>query len=583
MNQVPYDTADNDFSDPSTWACTDGLGRELSTFENTGPKRENKYVGIFYWTWHLINSHRGTANITNVLKEHPGIEHDFNSPYWGKYPTYFWDEPLYGYYTKDKWVYRKHAELLAAAGVDVIFFDCTNGTRLFLDVLEVLAEAFLEARRDGIKAPCFTFLMPWGDEADAIDLREMYNKIYSVDKYRELWFFWKGKPLVLGTSGGLNENDEADRIIKQFFTFRSVQMSYFIQQSEERQWGWLAIYPQASYLIDGVKEEISVGTAQNYCRETGLTAMNGENVFGRTYTVKSGRDCSENAVLYGANLKEQFEYALEEDPELIFITGWNEWIAGRFDCWQGVVNAFPDEFSPEYSRDIEPSAGILKDHYYYQMTDYIRKFKGVNFINKVPACDGIDIYGSTEQWSQIKPYYKGYSSNSFNRDDVGFLDICYTNNTGRNIIKGSKVAHDNSYIYFMAETIDPISPCNDPMWMQLFISVKTGDAEMPNWETYTHVVNRVSPLNGRAVLEKSVGGWNWSSVGSTEFSVNGNILQIRIPKADLCVCDDDFEIRFKWSDNCQEKGDIMAFYQNGSTAPIGRFQYRYIACINKNL
>ena len=27
--------------------------------------------------------------------------------------------------------------------------------------------------------------------------------------------------------------------------------------------------------------------------------------------------------------------------EIIFVTGWNEWIMGRFDEWMGIENAFP--------------------------------------------------------------------------------------------------------------------------------------------------------------------------------------------------------------------------------------------------
>ena len=40
------------------------------------------------------------------------------------------------------------------------------------------------------------------------------------------------------------------------------------------------------------------------------------------YTSK-GYDTSENALLKGANFAEQFEYALEVDPKVIFVTGQN--------------------------------------------------------------------------------------------------------------------------------------------------------------------------------------------------------------------------------------------------------------------
>lgn len=87
---------------------------------------------------------------------------------------------------------------------------------------------------------------------------------------------------------------------------------------------------------------------------------------------------TENALLYGLNFQQQWKYAIEADPEFIFITGFNEWIAGRFDEWNGTENALPDQFSPKYSRDIEPSIGILKDHCYYQLVENVRRFKGTD-------------------------------------------------------------------------------------------------------------------------------------------------------------------------------------------------------------
>ena len=48
-----------------------------------------------------------------------------------------------------------------------------------------------------------------------------------------------------------------------------------------------------------------------------------------------------------------------------------------------MTNAFPDECNDAFSRDIEPTKGKLKDHYYYQMVDFIRRYKGT----EAPAVD----------------------------------------------------------------------------------------------------------------------------------------------------------------------------------------------------
>ena len=117
--------------------------------------------------------------------------------------------------------------------------------------------------------------------------------------------------------------------------------------------------------------------------------MNGENIFGRTYTTE-GYDESDNAKSRGGNFAEQWEFALSVDPRIVFVTGWNEWIAGRYEFWPhdangkrnaaSVDNAFPDEFDETFSRDIEPTKGELKDSYYYQLVNYIRRFKGARAV-----------------------------------------------------------------------------------------------------------------------------------------------------------------------------------------------------------
>ena len=112
---------------PDTWAATDTLGRTLCGNAEAGDLKEDKIVAMFYWDWH--NSDRGTPlNVTEFLKQHPEIKNDYKSELWPTAATtYFWDEPIYGYYlTTDEWVIRRQAELLADAGVDVTSWTTTT-------------------------------------------------------------------------------------------------------------------------------------------------------------------------------------------------------------------------------------------------------------------------------------------------------------------------------------------------------------------------------------------------------------------------------------------------------------------------
>lgn len=73
-----------------------------------------------------------------------------------------------------------------------------------------------------------------------------------------------------------------------------------------------------------------------------------------------GFDQRADAYLYGWNFDEQWDNAYKIDPELVFVTGWNEWTSGAYykssDWPSDLYNiAFVDEFDWDHSRDVEPT------------------------------------------------------------------------------------------------------------------------------------------------------------------------------------------------------------------------------------
>lgn len=589
-------SADTDSKvNPSTWAATDGLGRTLSSFEETGTVKKDKFVGMFYWTWHYPWT-ADTKPVTtgSVLESFPEAVNDWEHPAWnGTYDgrPHFWDEPLFGFYTnKDEYVLRKHAELLADADIDVVIFDATNGTQLFTEGYEALLKVWSEARRDGIDTPDIAFMLNFSTRDDIrTQLYDLYENLYSKGRYEDFWFLWEGKPLIMANIGVLNVMKQKDREIFNFFTFRKNESTYFTDDFSinDGVWGWCSDYPQAKFgrSFSGKTEQICVSVAQN-ANENGLTAMNSpvgtvqgrsftEGAFSYTYTYK-GKEITvdkttENSLLYGLNFQQQFDYAIENDPEFIFVTGFNEWIAGRFKEWCGTENAFPDQFSPEYSRDIEPSAGILKDHYYYQLVENVRRFKGTKAPEKNDAFREIDINGPLSQWDSVLPEYNHYKNNTAQRDSAGWSGCYYKNNTGRNDIIKAKAAYDSENIYFYVETLEKLSPETDSNWMRLFIDTDESGIS-PNLNGFEFTVNRISPENGSAILERCSGSGNYEKVCSISYSVNENVLQLKIPRAALGLYDTAVLFRFKWADNISGE-DAMEFYQNGDAAPGGRFTF----------
>ena len=105
---------------PDYWTATDALGRTTPSEKSAGYKRNGKYVGIFYWTWRTdVQNNSNVLNISRVLRKYPQEANRFTNSIWNTNSGIWWDEPLLGYYkSSDDWVLRKHAQMLANAGID---------------------------------------------------------------------------------------------------------------------------------------------------------------------------------------------------------------------------------------------------------------------------------------------------------------------------------------------------------------------------------------------------------------------------------------------------------------------------------
>ena len=563
--------------------ATDALNRKLPDSEEVGGPRKGKFVGLFYWTWHTNFAALDVCIPSRVIEKYPDAAYDFNHPAWDKaIHTNLWGEPLFGFYRDtDRWVLRKHAEMLADAGVDMIMFDCTNGSFTWRESYTALCEVFAEARRDGVNTPQIAFMLAFGPtEGSRQAIISIYEDLYKPGKYDELFFKWKGKPLIMAYPEMLAdvEGDEAQtklhREIRNYFTFRPGQPVYNVGPKRNDQWGWLEIYPQHGFVknADGVYEQVTVGVSQNWTAHQGLSAMNTKGAFGRSYTHANGHNYSAESVNRGLNFAEQWERALELDPELIFITGWNEWIMGRFEVWQNQPNAFPDQFDQEHSRDIEPMRGGHGDNYYYQMVDGIRRFKGMPTEGLASAKKKIKIDGDFSDWQDVKPEYRATRGNTIHRDSKGWGKYVYTNTSGRNDIVATKVARDNKNIYFQVTCAETISEPCEKSWLNLFVDIDR--SRQTGWEGYDFMISNHTKA-GKATLLQTHEGWNWKPAAEIEYRVNGNSLELVIPRKLIGASGDNVEFEFKWVDNMQCEGDVYEFYLSGDAAPIGRFNFLY--------
>ncbi|MBE0654031.1 MAG: hypothetical protein IH594_09545, partial [Bacteroidales bacterium] len=648
-------------------------------------------------------------NITQILEQYPEAAHDADHPAWNGVTggAFWWDEPLFGYYrTTDEWVLRKHAEMLADAGVDVVFFDCTNGTLTWRSSYTVLLKVWDQARKDGVKTPQIVFLLPFAANSNSlISLHEIYTDLYQPQLYKDLWFTWKDKPLVMaypeslvamnGNTAGLKftatapfyainatcpswgdnignitlrlykwdadyatsiasepvaektfinfRDNEKIRLtfdpleageylweltngtqqagvwkwtdsvdpdvisyyngskttgnyeseisynpeysftplttgtnhvpveitvsigqevvnnMKEFFTFRPGQPDYVNGPSRNDHWGWLENHPQHGYVpkTEGGFEQATVGVAQNASDASGghAAAFNNPLTYGRSYTKANGQDTRPEAFLKGLNFQEQWDRGLEIDPDLIFITGWNEWIAGRWFDWDVKPFAFVDQYSAEKSRDIEPakSWGNKGDVYYMQLISNVRKFKGMQSQDTVSASKTIDI-SDIESWEGVLPEYHSYKGNTLHRDHPGQgSELIYTNTTGRNDLVMAKVARDETFVYFYIESADNLTDKSGSNWMRLFIDIDRNKST--GWEGYDFLINRISPSDS-AIIERSIDSWAWEKIGAAEYFIDGKSLILKIERQVLGIpAENGLNFEFKWSDNMQEDGN----------------------------
>ena len=548
----------------------DALGRTLSLPPDVLQPRSDRFVGLFYFSWLAQHGKNGPYDITKIVKEHPDAVMDPAHSAWGPLHAYHhWGESIFGYYTSDDaWVKRKHVQMLTDAGVDFLIIDATNAHPYIEQGLQLM-KILDEYQQQGWNVPKIVF---YTNSHSGKTIELLYEGLYKKNCYPNLWFHWDGKPMIVG------HPEECSDEIKTFFRIKKSQWPNEGKFHDDG-FPWIAFErPQHVFKnAKGENEVINVSVAQH----NGTIRFSSSAFYGDqknwTRSFHDGKnDPDPDAYQYGYNFTEQCTHVLEQDPKIVFITGWNEWIAMRFNGQAMKVPnepiMFVDLCDTNNSRDIEPMTGGFGDNYYVQMIEFIRQYKGVQSPQTKKKSVTINISGDFSQWNQAVLSFKDYVNDIPDRDVQGYGELRYINQTGRNDFDVMKVAEDREVLYFYAKTAAPITK-PDNHWMSLFIRTSNARAEN-SWEGYDFVLNRVTPSEGKAVLESSRGGWNWQAVANVAMKVEGNEIHVAIPKKTLGFAENrEAAFQFKWADNYQGEGHIDSFYLDGDAAPLGRLNY----------
>ncbi len=191
---------------------------------------------------------------------------------------------------------------------------------------------------------------------------------------------------------------------------------------------------------------------------------------------------------------------------------------------------------------------------------------------KAQGPSSISIDGSFSDWRNVAPEFRDTIGDTIHRDHKGYGDLVYQNNTGRNDFVISKAAYNEQNLFFFAQTKDPITPHTDPHWMLLLIdadqNTKTG------WLGYDYLINLETKNDNMTSIHEWIDK-QWKRTGTATYHVNGNGLELSIPRTAIQEIKDPPSFDFHWADNIQSFEGVSEFGLNGDSAPNRRWNYRY--------
>ena len=568
----------------SNWSGADDLGRKLPTYEETGPPKSDRWVGLFYSLWHKNLRHMPSAfNMTEFLKARPRFM-DFTAhpPGGPDFPEFYWAEPHFGYYrSADPWIIRKHLVLLADAGVDYLIFDTTNA-QLYDEELTVLLQIGEELQAKGVKVPLFAFFLNYEPEWKA---ESLYKNWYQPGKHDSMWFRWAGKPLILSSmpaDGAKLKEPALLPAVQGYFTWRPT-WAFFESKDAPGRWRFMDSHPQHPALgPDGKVEQLCVSKSLgaplwNNMKTASVSCVPGyEPVYNDQWLSKDAPK--------GLYFEEQWKVANKVGAPMLMVTGWNEWTAAVWETPDVVFlnrktvagqGHLVDEFNMEFNRDIEPMRDGYRDNYYWQFVSNMRRYKGM-VPPPAPSPPKIIALERPADWADVRPVFHDANGDVANRScDATMPGTHYADNSSRNDLVLAQLARDNKSLFFHVQTAAPLTPATDENWMMLYLDADANPAT--GWYGYDFLVNRSRDGNTCSLERYNAASKTWEKVAMVPLQWADNQLTVSIPRETLGAGTAAATLKrdFKWVENIPVSADIMDFYGKGDAAPDARFNYHF--------
>jgi glycoprotein endo-alpha-1,2-mannosidase len=229
--------------------------------------------------------------------------------------------PLLGdYKTSDPEVVRQHLRWLRRAGVDVIFYDlCRVQPELtILDLpkqktLQLIIEELSHQDKEPRKLQLAIWMEKWNSNPTAAEYRFGLDYIRKNLAGRDFYCRHDGKPLVVTY---LNKpSPEIDRLDQEYAPLLTIRRISPFRDVK----GWRYFGP------DGDKECMTVNPgADGFMEEAFITKYIEKKPVDDEAFRKRGRAAVEQRA-DGQYFENQLLQARQVDPQLIFISGWNDW------------------------------------------------------------------------------------------------------------------------------------------------------------------------------------------------------------------------------------------------------------------
>jgi hypothetical protein len=626
-----------------TWVGTDALGREMPTYKEVGQLKKDhlRVVGIFYITWHLDRFHDIKSpymgDITRILKADPKARLTVDNPVWS-HEWYHWGEPENGYFlSKDKYVIRKDMSMLSDAGVDVLVMDVTNAVR-YWDEWRVVFSVMEKMRSEGNKVPKFCF---WAFNGPVITVvQDLYDKIYKSEKYKDLWFYWDGKPLLLyngnptvdaNGNGVKNPNPHYDstaltnphnphygdpdyttkyytgytKEVKKFFTLRTMWWGYYKWAGKrfvgtEDNWSFgldmgnkmvRSLTPdQLASKHNGENEEFAVTPAQHahtligksWTKENGEPALNKYDLPDSAYVPWLGK-VVKHPEGYGIYFQQRWDEALEADPQFLYLNDWNELTTTINKTPKGKTFPFMRRksdffFVDQYNAEFNRSISPMKDGYTdnYYM-QMAENIRRYKGVRPIPLLKGLHPIKMNSDFSGWNKIKTEYRDT---KDDVFHRDY---NGYGGLHYTNNSGRNDiiTSKVAVDRKNIYFYAETTGPLTPYdgknwMLLFIDADKNSNTGWYGYDFLINKNIHKNTTSLMKYDKASKKWTEISRLDYDYKGNKLEIVVPRKLLGLKSNAFTFDFHWCDDPTDLNNQISLCINGDSAPNRRFNYRCI-------